>query len=295
MEASILIVSRNRSTELKKTLGILRKYVNFERHEILVFLDGCTDGSQELKEIFPEVTWEISHVCLGASQARSILYKKARGKILFGFDDDSHPLQSDFIKIAQNLFTKNSNIGILAFKEIKGIFESDFIPGELKIKMEDYFVKDFLGCGFAIKKDVYDQTRGFPIWIDIYGEEVCVAIETIEMGFDILFTHSISVHHRTNKQKMNIGGANYFRFGKQLKNTASFYMIYYPFPLVLKKVVRLYYLNFQKYAVKDRKFFQQFVGALIENFKNIKSNLRYRDPVSRKTINIFNKLPNPTY
>src|SRR5690606_11883569 len=121
----------------------------------------------------------ISEANLGASKARSILYKKAKGLIFFGFDDDAHPLQQDFIDLSENIFTENSNVGIIAFKEIKGIFESNKdIPETFQKQKEDYLVKDFLGCGFAIRKEVYEKTRGFPVWIDIYGEDVCVAMET---------------------------------------------------------------------------------------------------------------------
>lgn len=296
MEASVLIVSKDRFSELQKTLKILHDYLNFKDQEILVFLDGCIDESEKLNKLFPFVKWEISRETLGASRARNILYKKAKGKILFGLDDDAHPLQKDFIEIAEKIFAKNRNLGILAFKEIKGIFKSDNeIPQELKEIKEDYLVKDFLGCGFAIRREVYNQTRGFPVWIDIYGEEVCVAMEVLELNYDILYTYKITVNHRTLKQKMNTGGANYFRFGKQLKNTASFYLVYYPFPLLLKKVLRLYVLNFRKYALKDLQFFNKYLFSLIELIWNLPKILKNRKPVGRSVIVKFNDLRNPEY
>ena len=258
MEASILLVSRNRPEELDKSLMILHKYIDFQQHEILVFLDGCSSNSEKLIELYPNVKWEISEVNLGASKARNILYKQAKGKIFFGFDDDSHPLQEDFINISRRIFNENKKVGIIAFKEIKGIFKSDAeIPDEF-MKGKDYLVKDFLGCGFAIKKEVYEATRGFPVWIDIYGEEVCVAMEALDLGYDILFTYQILVNHRTLKQKKNINGANYFRFQRQLRNTAFFYMVYFPFPMMLKKIVQLYFRNFKKYALKDKIYFKNF-------------------------------------
>ncbi|WP_424494758.1 glycosyltransferase family 2 protein [Salinimicrobium sp. GXAS 041] len=295
MEASVLIVSKNRSAELHKTLEVLQEYLNFKCHEILVFLDGCTDDSEKLIDLHPEVKWEISEENLGASKARSILYQKAQGKVFFGFDDDAHPLQHDFIKISNKIFTENSCVGIIAFKEVKGIFESDDdIPEEVQIK-KDYLVKDFLGCGFAIKKEVYEKTRGFPEWIDIYGEEVCLAMETLELGYDILYTHQVVVNHRTQKQKKNTGGANYFRFGKQLKNTAFFYLVYYPFPLLLKKIFRLYFLNFKKYGTKDKRFLKEYTRAAYSNIYHLRNVLKHRRPVSKKTIDTFNSLSNPTY
>ncbi|MGA9591322.1 MAG: glycosyltransferase, partial [Salegentibacter sp.] len=200
MEASILIVSKNRRAELSRTLGILKKYIDEEVHEIRVFLDGCTDGSESLQELFPEVHWMSSKKSLGASKARSILYKTAKGKLMFGFDDDSHPLQPDFINISKQIFKAHSSLGILSFKEIKGIFETDEKIPKARLQEEpDFLVNDFLGCGFAVRKKVYDETRGFPAWIDIYGEEVCLALEVLDEGYDIIFTHKIQVNHRVDK------------------------------------------------------------------------------------------------
>lgn len=296
MEASILIVSKNRKEELGKTLGILEEYINKDIHEILVFLDGCTDGSEELVDLYSWVKWEVSEKSLGASRARNVLYRSAVGTILFGFDDDAHPLKSDFIKITEKIFAENSNLGIIAFKEIKGIFASDEEISEIpNPEKEDYLVKDFLGCGFAIKKEVYEKTLGFPVWIDIYGEEGCVAIETLDLGYQILYTHEIAVHHRTDKQRMNRGGANYFRFEKQLKNTAYFYIVYFPFPLLLKKIGKLYYWNFKKYALRDWKYTKHFFYSLWDLMIGIRKVILMRQEVSKETILNFHRLANPKY
>ncbi|MDT0676795.1 glycosyltransferase family 2 protein [Autumnicola musiva] len=295
MEASILIVSRNRRTELSRTLKILHRYVDEEVHEIRVFLDGCTDDSESLKQEFPEVHWMYSEKRLGASRARNVLYKTARGNLLFGFDDDAHPLQSDFIKRSEKLFKEYPKLAIIGFKEIKGNWSSDNdIPLELIKVQPDFLVNDFVGCGFVIKKSIYDETRGFPAWIDIYGEEWCVALEVLEKGYNILYTYSIQVNHRIEKTKRG-KEANYFRFGKQLKNTSYFYMVYYPFPLFLKKIFRLYILNFKKYGLKDRKFFQKFWVTMFENVLNLRKIWKERNPVHPNTLATFNNLSKPLY
>ncbi|MFV8226689.1 glycosyltransferase family 2 protein [Christiangramia aquimixticola] len=296
MRASILIVSKNRKEELSRTLTILDRYIDYEKHEIRVFLDGCKDGSAQLINEFEHIHWLFSDESIGASRARNVLYKTAVGELLFGFDDDAHPLQSNFIEIASDLFKENPSAGILAFKEIKGIFNSDFqIPETLKNQKADFLVNDFIGCGFAVRKKVYDETRGFPAWIDIYGEEVCLAIEVLDKEYDIIYTHKIQVNHRVDNEMRKQTGANYFRFGKQLKNTAYFYMVYYPFPLLLKKIARLYFLNLKKYAFQGRKYFYQFWKAFFINMFNIGKIWRERKPVKMETIATFNNLSKPHY
>lgn len=293
MEASILIVSYNRKAELQKTLGILKGTFNKDKHEVRVFLDGSTDGSRELEEDFPWVYWYSSEKTIGASGARNLLYSKAKGEILFGFDDDAHPLQKDFIARSKVLFRSNEKLGIIGFQEIKGAY--DTVPEELFVNKVEYLANEFLGCGFAIKKEVYEKTRGFPVWIDIYGEEVCVAWETLIQGYDILFTSQLRVHHRVDRQRRKELGANYFRFEKQLKNTTYFYLVYYPFPLLVKKIAKLYLHNFKRYAVQDRTFFNSFFSALGEVVLNLPRILKHRKPVTKEDLRKIKQLRNPGY
>ena len=48
MQASILIVSKNRKKDLLKTLKIIDSLIDKSQVEVLVFLDGCTDNSETL-------------------------------------------------------------------------------------------------------------------------------------------------------------------------------------------------------------------------------------------------------
>jgi GT2 family glycosyltransferase len=283
MQTSIVIVSKNRKEELEKTLLILEKLIDFSINEVLVFLDGCSDGSGLLKDKFNWVKWYSSKNSIGASAARHDLYPKAQGEYLIGFDDDAHPLNTDFIQQTIIIFKKYPNVGIIAFKEIKGIFNSDEEAlGSSDFKEEEYYCSDFIGCGFAIRKDVYDATNGFPVWIDIYGEESCVAIEVLSNGFDIIYSNKIKVNHRVDKEARRLEGNNYFRFGRQLKNTTYHYLVYYPFPLI--KILKLYRHNFIKYALTDFNCFKIFFKTIIEVCLNITKVLKYRKPIQNSLI-----------
>ena len=84
MHASILIVSKNRKEELTRTIEILEAYLDQRIHETRVFLDGCTDGSEQLMDEFENIHWFSSKESIGASRARNVLYKTALGELLFG-------------------------------------------------------------------------------------------------------------------------------------------------------------------------------------------------------------------
>jgi GT2 family glycosyltransferase len=289
MQASILIVSKNRKEELLKTLMIIDSLIDKSKVEVLVFLDGCTDGSELLKNEFKWVLWNTSEKSIGASGARNVLYPKAKGDYLIGLDDDAHPLQSDFITLTKYIFEKYPTVGVIAFQEIKGIFTSDIVALQsVSLSAEEYFTNEFIGCGFAIRKDVYKATNGFPVWIDIYGEESCVAIEVLAKGFDILYTNQIKVNHRVNKEERKLRRQNYFRFGKQLKNSTYYFLVYYPYPLI--NILKLYLHNFRKYALIDVKYFIIFFKTIIEVLINVIKVLKHRHPVDKTVISRIRSL-----
>lgn len=283
MKVSILIVSKNRKEDLFKTLTIIDSLIDKSQVEVLVFLDGCTDSSEEFVKELEWVRWFVSNKSIGASAARHKIYPLANGEILIGLDDDAHPLNKDFINLTKTLFQENSNVGILAFEEVKGIFTNDIdaFEGSEKVKKE-FLCSEFIGCGFAIRKSVYMSINGFPVWIDIYGEESCVSIEVLANKYDILYTNRVKINHRVNKEQRKLNKQNYFRFEKQLKNSTYYFLVYYPFPLF--NILKLYWHNFKKYALKDLECFKIYFKTVFVVLLNSPKILRYRNPVDKTLI-----------
>lgn len=256
MQISFLIVTRNRPEDLALTLNKLKALIDLSLHEVLVFIDGCSKTEAIIAD-FDWVNWTNSKQSISASPARQALYKKAKGAIFIGLDDDAHPLSPNFIETVEQTFKSNTNIGVIAFQEVRGVFKTDQDALNQSKDLESYFTNDFVGCGFAIKKEVYDATNGFPVWIDIYGEEPALALEVLDHGFTILYQPNIKVNHRVDVEKRKQQGRNYFRFERQLKNTLRYYLVYYPKPT--KKVVKTLWHNFKKYGLKDWTYFKAFV------------------------------------
>ncbi|WP_289663004.1 glycosyltransferase family 2 protein [Flavobacterium panacagri] len=282
MDISILIVTKNRVKELELALNKIFNILDLSKHEILILIDGCSD-TQKIIPKYNWVQWTFIEKSIGASPARTILYKKAKGTIFIGLDDDAHPISDDFINQVTNTFSNNPNSGIIAFQEIKGLFTTDEEAFQHRdSKSLKYKTTDFIGCGFAVKKEVYNETRGFPTWIDIYGEEPCLAIEVLDLGYDILYNSAIIVNHRIDKKQRLAQGRNYFRFEKQLKNTIYYYLVYYPKPTF--KIMKLLFHNFKKYALTDKKCFVLFFKSIFEAMKNTSSVLKFRKPVSNETL-----------
>ncbi|SFU61908.1 Glycosyltransferase, GT2 family [Pustulibacterium marinum] len=281
MKISFLIVTRNRVDDLRLTLVKLKAIMNIEVHEVLVFIDGCEE-TQHIKVDYSWVRWFESSKSISASPARNNLYQHAKGDIFIGLDDDAHPISQNFIEEVQQLFVQYKNLGIIAFQEVRGLFKSDDDALHNAKKRTGYFTNDFVGCGFAIKKTVYQETNGFPLWVDIYGEEPSLSLEVLDAGYDIFYSYAIIVNHRVDVVKRKLQKKNYFRFEHQLANEIKIYAIYYPNPT--KKIAKLLFHNFRKYALSDITYFKIYVSVLFSTLMNIGVILKNRKPVKKEII-----------
>ena len=288
MEVSFLIVTKNRPNELEVTLQKLKALVDLSLHEVLVFIDGCA-ATEALTNKYTWVIWEVSKKSLGASPARNMLYKKASGVLFIGLDDDAHPVSHDFIISVEREYLSNKKLGIIAFQDIRGIFDTDEkVLENANFNQDPYLTSDFVGCGFAISKEAYFSTRGFPTWIDIYGEESCLAIEVLESNYDILHQPKIAVNHRVDTQRRLLAGRNYFRFEKQLKNTFKYYLAYYPNPTF--RIAKMLHHNLMKYGLQDFRFFRLFFKSVFNVLIGLPQLPAYRKPISKATFLKMKKL-----
>jgi hypothetical protein len=279
MEFSFLIVTKNRPEELQFTLKKMHTIFDATNHEVLVYIDGCP-ATEKIQIQFPWVKWYVGDKSISASPARNFLYSKAVGKIFIGLDDDAHLISEKPIETIKNYFAANQNLGILAFLEIKGIFANP--EGKLESRENEAFLTtEFIGCGFAIRKKVYEQTNGFPTWMDIYGEETVLSIEVMDLEYDILYTNQVAVNHRIDVEKRKLQGKNYFRFQKQLQNSFRIYMVYYRNPFF--KIMKLLFHNFKKYALADKTYFKLYCHAMGNMMINIPMLLKRRNSMTIRT------------
>ncbi|GGA88981.1 hypothetical protein GCM10008015_31880 [Flavobacterium palustre] len=291
MEISFLIVTKNRPDELQWSLKQLQSIFDSERHEVLVYIDGC-EATESIQVQFPWVKWYVGKDSISASPARNFLYAKAVGEIFIGLDDDAHLISEKPVETIQSYFKSNENLGILAFLEIKGLFDNP--KNQLTvIEKEEFLTIEFIGSGFAIRKKVYDETNGFPIWMDIYGEESCVSLEVMNLGYDILFSNQVAVNHRIDVEKRKLQGKNYFRFQRQLQNSFRLYVIYSRRPFW--KIAKLLFHNFKKYALSDRRYFSLYAYALGNMIAVLPSILQRRKKMSKVAEQKLRTLKGITY
>ena len=223
VSVSIVFLNYNRLHETKitveKLLGCKDK---LNETEIIAVDNGSTDGTAEF---LSHLDGRINIVLLDKNygiEGYNKGFEIAKGDVIVVLDDDSH-VEADTIKRVRELFEKEEALGIIAFKIIDSSgkrFNTWHIPSD--DKYQDSFA--FVGCGFAIRRDVFKEIGFYPADFFIYHNELFVAIKARLLGYRTVYDPFCIAVHRTVLQPRDPSRRIYYT----LKNSLILIWMYYP-------------------------------------------------------------------
>jgi len=226
MTISVMITTRNRAADLRRTLAVLRE-LNPVPLEILITADGCTDDTVEMVKGEMELDQKqktesgrqtrhltpalspveaererkaeggnlrliVNEIGRGSVASRDRMMREAKGDLVLALDDDSHPEQLDCIARSIPLFEQNPKLGIAHFPQRTDEYpatltQTDFGPPRL--------TRSFANSGAVLRRSIYLQLPGFePKFFHMY-EEPDYALQCVAAGYDVLFTPVITIRH----------------------------------------------------------------------------------------------------
>ena len=192
---SVVIPTFKRHKVLAETLRALR-LCQPRPAEILVMVDhGDQQTRASLESEFPEVRWIEADSRLGPGGARNILIAKAAQDYVASFDDDSYPIDIDFFADVVAIFEAHPRAAILAAGAI--VHDDERTPPRTDVLAR---VAEFVGCGVAIRRAAFLETKGYlPIQLAYGAEEVDVSLQVLDRGWEIVRSDALRVRHRTSR------------------------------------------------------------------------------------------------
>jgi glycosyltransferase involved in cell wall biosynthesis len=189
---TIIIPTYNRGM---KVLSVLEKIrlCDPTPAAIIIHVD-LSDGNleAELNERFPDVAVLTSSTRRGPGGGRHRCLLACKTAFAVSFDDDSYPVDSDFFATVERLFLEHPCTALLE-ANIWHRNEPELLPATSLTPISNY-----MGCGYAIRLDVYRQMRGHLDRPVPYGiEESDLSLQLFVSGWQMKRAGELRVFHDT--------------------------------------------------------------------------------------------------
>jgi GT2 family glycosyltransferase len=161
---------------------------------IIIHIDQ-SDGrlEAELKERFPDVNILTSPVRRGPGGGRHRCLLVCKTPFAVSFDDDSYPVDSDFFATVERLFLEHPRTALVE----ANIWHRN--EPELPRTTSLTPIPSYIGCGYAIRLDVYRQMRGYLDRPVPYGmEELDLSLQLFVWGCQMMRAGELRVFHDTD-------------------------------------------------------------------------------------------------
>lgn len=196
MTFTIMITTRNRRAELERALRHLRA-LSPRAEEVLVCADGCTDDTVTMvRSEFPECTLLENASSRGSVFSRDRMLRQAKGEIVVSLDDDSYPLDADFLTRVEKLFAEHPAAAVLSFPEIRD--DGASASATKTPTSPPHLVSAYPNCAAAMRREVYLRAPGFPPFFGHMYEEPDYALQCYALGCEVRFEPSLRIRHHVS-------------------------------------------------------------------------------------------------
>lgn len=202
-----MIATRNRSNELRRTLAKIAQLTP-RADEVFICADGCTDATVEMvRSEFPFCVLVENPASRGSVYSRARLLQLATADIVVSLDDDSYPMDADFLRKLADVFSAHPEAAVVTFLELRG--EPAVAAGAAADIGAGSYVAAYPNCAAAMRRDVYFATGGFPSFFVHMYEEPDFALQVYARGYAVWFEPSVSVRHHMSEQQRSVIGRHH--------------------------------------------------------------------------------------
>ena len=285
MRVSIMITTRNRVGELRRTIQMLGK-LDPSPDEILITADGCTDGTAEfVSSVLPNAKLIVNQSAIGSVASRDRMMREAKGDLVLALDDDSYPEQSHCVSRIVPFFQQRPELAVLHFHQRTDEYPETLV--ETKIGSEERLTRSFANSGAVLRRSTYLHLPGFePRFYHMY-EEPDYALQCAAAGYDVLFSPIVTIrHHYAGRARDEIGIHH-----RHARNEFWSTLMRCPFPPVLAMLAWRVFSQFRYACKRGWSWVVREPGWWAQAVAGFPYFLRKRKPVSWAAYQRWLSLP----
>jgi GT2 family glycosyltransferase len=204
MKFTIMITTHNLCADLCRACAALTS-LSPPPDEVLICADGCTDDTVSMiRRQFPDFVVLENAVRQGSVASRDRMLRLATADIAISLDDDSYPIDRDFLTRVSNVLEQHPEAAVISFAEIR----DEDCRGRVALSRVEHrgrYVAAYANCGAAMRRKVYLQLAGFPTFFGHMYEEADYALQCYAAGFAVWFEPDLVVRHHMSGVNRHVG------------------------------------------------------------------------------------------
>ena len=276
------ITTKNRWTDLEATLSHLRDE-GLDQLETIVIDDGSDQPMPaDFPTRFPWVKFERFEKSAGLIVRRNVLARRLTTEFYLSLDDDSFPVAGDLAAAATWLRDHPDAYG-LAFRIIRA---DDPVP-DVSQAAPPVPSNDFIGCGFMLRRDLFESLGGFEERLLIYHEEPEYSFRAFQAGYSCYGYPAVVIRHMVSQSaRMHSIRTRYF-----IRNVVLMDLWFYPKPLGFVRAVGHLPLLY-KGLPRLRQHPIALLRGWLEGFACYLAWGKLKQPLTREQLAIWKSRPN---
>jgi GT2 family glycosyltransferase len=215
------ITTKDRWDDLAVTLDHL-KATGLDTLETVVMDDGSqTPMPADFRVRFPWVKFERVETSRGLIAQRNYLATRLDTPFYLSLDDDSFPIAGS-LDAAADWLEAHPKVSVIGFRII---LKADAVPADFSSQVP-VPTRDFTGCGFLLRRDLFLSLGGFEERFHIYCEEMEYSLRTYRLGYETYFFPALVIRHMLSSS----GRLAKPRAYMLIRNHVLTALWFYPFP-----------------------------------------------------------------
>lgn len=290
VEFSFLITTKNRLTELIKTLDRLSFLLTDNRVEFIICDDGSTDGTSNfITTHYPNIHLINNIKSRGLIYSRNRLLSSTKTPYAITLDDDAHLVSKDILEQINSHFNTHITCAVIAFR----IFWGKVLPEKTDHFHTKTRVKGFVGCGHVWRMEAWRSIPNYPDWFIFYGEEDFASYHLFKAGWEVHYVPNILVHHRVDINSRKRDKDYRIRLRRSLRSGWYLYVVFYPLKTIPRRFLYTIWVQLKTKVFKGDVYafiaILQALGDLVIKFPRL---LKMANRLSKKEFVEYSKLAN---
>lgn len=192
MRLAITIATHNRKAELERTCAQIAK-LHEQPDELLICADGCTDDTVAwVRANLPRARLLVHATAQHSIRSRDELIRATECEVVVGLDDDSYPLNLDFVTRVKRRFAERPRCAVLSFPQRTDEFPSTLTQTDFGPMRR---TGTYVNAASAIRRSAYLELGGWPLMFEHMGDEPDFALRCIATEREVIYDPDSLIRH----------------------------------------------------------------------------------------------------